>query len=215
MSPYGVGGAHRHTPEIEQNLDRRREWAGTVSFTPTLAPMARASSRVHRPRRSRRHRRLVREAWREAYADEAFVHLLPEGGGRALPACWGATVHLQVVLDARVGRVVAMAAVDNLTKGTAGAAVQCMNLALGLPEGTGLPVAGWRREPDAVAPDGVPRATVDRGGCPVVTSRAATGRRARRQSDRRAQRDLGHLSHAAVPRGATEGPLRWSRWLVR
>jgi N-acetyl-gamma-glutamyl-phosphate reductase len=51
-------------------------------------------------------------------------------------------VHLQVVLDERVGRVVVVAAVDNLTKGTAGAAVQCLNLALGLPEPTGLPIAG-------------------------------------------------------------------------
>ena len=52
------------------------------------------------------------------------------------------SVHVQVAVDERVGRVVAVAAVDNLTKGTAGAAVQCMNLALGLPETTGLPVAG-------------------------------------------------------------------------
>ena len=51
-------------------------------------------------------------------------------------------VHLQVTLDERVGRVVVVAAIDNLTKGTAGAAVQCLNLALGLPEATGLPVAG-------------------------------------------------------------------------
>jgi len=51
-------------------------------------------------------------------------------------------VHLQVALDERTGRVVAVAAVDNLTKGTAGAAVQCANVALGLPETTGLPTAG-------------------------------------------------------------------------
>jgi N-acetyl-gamma-glutamyl-phosphate reductase len=47
-----------------------------------------------------------------------------------------------VTVDERAGRVIAIAAVDNLTKGTAGAAVQCLNLALGLPETTGLPVAG-------------------------------------------------------------------------
>ncbi|GMA85372.1 hypothetical protein GCM10025868_06220 [Angustibacter aerolatus] len=51
-------------------------------------------------------------------------------------------MHLQVALDERVGRVVAVAAVDNLTKGTAGAAVQCANLALGLVETTGLPLVG-------------------------------------------------------------------------
>jgi N-acetyl-gamma-glutamyl-phosphate reductase len=50
-------------------------------------------------------------------------------------------VHVQVTVDERAGRVVSVAAVDNLTKGTAGAAVQCLNLALGLPEVCGLPVA--------------------------------------------------------------------------
>ncbi len=49
---------------------------------------------------------------------------------------------MQVALDERTGRVVAVASVDNLTKGTAGAAVQCANLALGLPEATGLPIVG-------------------------------------------------------------------------
>ncbi|MBD3782901.1 MAG: N-acetyl-gamma-glutamyl-phosphate reductase, partial [Micrococcales bacterium] len=69
--------------------------------------------------------------------------LLPEGAWPSTASVLGSNcVHLQVVLDERVGRVVAVAAVDNLTKGTAGAAVQCLNLALGLPEATGLPVAG-------------------------------------------------------------------------
>ena len=81
----------------------------------------------------------VREAWHTAYADEAFVHVLE-------PGTWPATAHVlgsnhvvvQVALDERAGRVVAVAAVDNLAKGTAGAAVQCLNLAVGLPESTGL-----------------------------------------------------------------------------
>jgi N-acetyl-gamma-glutamyl-phosphate reductase len=47
--------------------------------------------------------------------------------------------HVQVSVDTHAGRVVAVSAIDNLTKGTAGAAVQCMNLALGLPETAGLP----------------------------------------------------------------------------
>jgi N-acetyl-gamma-glutamyl-phosphate reductase len=47
-----------------------------------------------------------------------------------------------VTVDERVGRVIAVAAVDNLAKGTAGGAIQCANIALGLPETTGLPVAG-------------------------------------------------------------------------
>ncbi|QIM21067.1 N-acetyl-gamma-glutamyl-phosphate reductase [Phycicoccus sp. HDW14] len=144
MSPYGVGGVHRHTPEIEQNLTACGAGEVTVSFTPTLAPMPRGilatcTARVVPGTDAA----TVRAAWADAYADEPFVHLLPEGRWPATANVLGSNcVHLQVVLDERVGRVVVVAAVDNLTKGTAGAAVQCLNLALGLPETTGLPVAG-------------------------------------------------------------------------
>jgi N-acetyl-gamma-glutamyl-phosphate reductase len=85
----------------------------------------------------------VRAAWAAAYADEPFVHLLPQGRWPSTGSVLGSNaVHLQVTLDERVGRVVVVAAIDNLTKGTAGAAVQCLNLALGLPEATGLPDRG-------------------------------------------------------------------------
>ena len=144
MSPYGVGGTHRHTPEIEQNLTAAGAGPVTVSFTPTLAPMPRGilatcTARV-RPGTTAD---AVRAAWATAYADEPFVHLLPPGRWPSTGSVLGSNaVHLQVTLDERVGRVVVVAAIDNLTKGTAGAAVQCLNLALGLPEATGLPVAG-------------------------------------------------------------------------
>lgn len=144
MSPYGVGGVHRHTPEIQRNLTRAAGRAATVSFTPTLAPMprgilatttARAAAGVDAA--------AVRAAWETAYADEPFVHLLPEGQWPHTGSVLGSNlVHVQVTLDERSGRVVAIAAEDNLTKGTAGAAVQSMNLALGLPEATGLPTTG-------------------------------------------------------------------------
>ncbi len=144
MSPYGVGGVHRHTPEIEQNLGACGAGPVTVSFTPTLAPMPRGilatcTARVVPGVGPDE----VRAAWAAAYADEPFVHLLPEGRWPSTGSVLGSNcVHLQVALDGRTGRVVVVAAVDNLTKGTAGAAVQCLNLALGLPEATGLPVAG-------------------------------------------------------------------------
>jgi N-acetyl-gamma-glutamyl-phosphate reductase len=144
MSPYGVGGTHRHTPEIEQNLSASGAGRVTLSFTPTLAPMPRGilATCVASARRGVTATQ-VRGAWEVAYADEPFVQLLPEGRWPSTASVLGSnTVHLQVVLDERVGRVVAVGAVDNLTKGTAGAAVQCLNLALGLPETTGLPVAG-------------------------------------------------------------------------
>ena len=144
MSPYGVGGVHRHTPEIERNASRAAGRAASVSFTPTLAPMprgilatttARAAEGVDAP--------AVRTAWEQAYADEPFVHLLPEGRWPHTGSVLGSNiVHVQVALDERSGRVVAVAAEDNLTKGTAGAAVQSMNLALGFPETTGLPMTG-------------------------------------------------------------------------
>ena len=77
------------------------------------------------------------------YAAEPFVHVLPEGQWPQTQSVLGSnTVHLQVTVDEPAGRMVAVGAVDNLTKGTAGAAVQCLNLALGLPETTGLPIAG-------------------------------------------------------------------------
>lgn len=144
MTPYGVGGTHRHTPEIEQNLTAAGAGDVTLSFTPTLAPMPRGilatcTAKVV-PGTSAA---AVREAWTSAYADEPFVHVLPEGRWPSTGSVLGSNaVHLQVVLDERVRRVVVVAAVDNLTKGTAGAAVQCLNLALGLPETTGLPIAG-------------------------------------------------------------------------
>jgi N-acetyl-gamma-glutamyl-phosphate reductase len=145
MSPYGVGGVHRHTPEIEQNLGGVRGEDVRVSFTPTLAPMPRGilatcTAPVGTAEVSAAG---VRAAWERAYADEPFAHLLPEGQWPSTGSVLGSnTVHVQVALDERVGRVVAVAAIDNLTKGTAGAAVQCLNLSLGLPETTGLPVAG-------------------------------------------------------------------------
>jgi N-acetyl-gamma-glutamyl-phosphate reductase len=144
MSPYGVGGVHRHTPEIEQNLSASAGRPVTVSFTPTLAPMPRGILATCTARaKPGLDAASVRTAWQAAYIDEPFVHLLPEGQWpRTADVLGSNNIHLQVALDERTGRVIAVAAVDNLTKGTAGAAVQCANLALGLPETTGLPTAG-------------------------------------------------------------------------
>ena len=85
----------------------------------------------------------MRTAYEKAYADEPFVHLLPDGQWPTTAQVLGAnTVALQVAVDPDAGRLVVVAAVDNLTKGTGGAAIQCANLALGLPETTGLPLVG-------------------------------------------------------------------------
>jgi N-acetyl-gamma-glutamyl-phosphate reductase len=141
---YGVGGVHRHTPEIEQNLATVTDAPVSVSFTPVLAPMARGIlATCSAPAVSGLTAGRLREVYVAAYQDEPFVHVLPEGQWPQTQATLGAnTVHLQVTLDRRTARVVAVAAMDNLTKGTAGAAVQCMNLALGLDETAGLPLVG-------------------------------------------------------------------------
>ncbi|MCS0636195.1 N-acetyl-gamma-glutamyl-phosphate reductase [Streptomyces sp. LP05-1] len=144
MSPYGVGGGHRHTPEMAQNLSAAAGEPVGVSFTPTLAPMARGilatCTAKARPGVTGAD---VRTAYQKAYADEPFVRLLPAGQWPATASVLGSNaVQLQVTLDPAAGRIIAISAIDNLTKGTAGGAVQSMNIALGLPEETGLTTIG-------------------------------------------------------------------------
>jgi len=143
-SAYGVGGVHRHTPEITQNLSGLTGRTVSVSFTPMLVPMPRGILATCTAR-------LldgvtgddVRAAYEKSYGDEPFVHLLPDGQWPQTKSVIGSNaIHLQVTVDEDARRLVAVGAVDNLTKGTAGAAVQCMNLALGLDEGLGLSTIG-------------------------------------------------------------------------
>ena len=143
-SPYAVGGSHRHIPEIEQNLGKSRGDAIRISFTPTLVPMSRGILATCTARLAEgADPATVRQAWADAYAGEPFVQLLPEGQWPATATTLGAnTALVQVTVDQRAGRLVAVCAIDNLVKGTAGAAVQSMNLALGLPETTGLTSIG-------------------------------------------------------------------------
>ena len=146
MSAYQAGGAHRHTPEIEQAL---RTVAGgadvTVSFTPALAPMPRGilatcTARLRQPGTTTGDLRVALAA---AYDGEPFVSLLPEGRWPATAATTGGNAaHLQAAADAHAGRAVVVAALDNLGKGAAGQAVQAANLMLGLPETAGLSTQG-------------------------------------------------------------------------
>lgn len=143
-SPYAVGGTHRHVPEIAQNLRKAGAEEVTLSFTPTLVPMARGILATVTARlEAGATLEGVRSAYADAYADEAFVHLLPEGQWPTTAATLGANAaHVQVTVDEAVGRVVVCVAIDNLVKGTAGGAVQSMNIALGLAESTGLSTTG-------------------------------------------------------------------------
>jgi N-acetyl-gamma-glutamyl-phosphate reductase len=142
-SAYGIG-THRHTPEIEQSLAQLTEKRVRVSFTPVLAPMPRGIlATATAPLAPGVDDAAVRDAYTASYEKEQFVQLLPTGQWPQTKATLGSNaVHLQATADVRAGRLVAVGAIDNLVKGTAGAAVQCMNLALGLDEATGLTAVG-------------------------------------------------------------------------
>ncbi|MGV9195551.1 N-acetyl-gamma-glutamyl-phosphate reductase [Microbacterium sp. MC2] len=147
-NPYAVGGTHRHIPEIQQALAAVGAEGGTsgirISFTPVLVPMARgilATSTA--PIAPGVTDAQIRAAWEDAYGDETFVQLLPEGHFPRTADVLGANTALMgLAIDRAANRVVLVTAVDNLAKGTAGAAVQSMNIALGLEETTGLTVNG-------------------------------------------------------------------------
>jgi N-acetyl-gamma-glutamyl-phosphate reductase len=141
--PYGMAGAHRHIPEIVQNLQVAGGRDVRLSFSPVLVPMSRGIlATVTAPVAPAAPTAALRAAWQHVYADEPFVRLLPEGVWPTTGAVTGAnTALLQVALDEAAGKVVAVAAIDNLVKGTAGGALQSLNLALGLPEALGLPTA--------------------------------------------------------------------------
>jgi N-acetyl-gamma-glutamyl-phosphate reductase len=135
---YKVAGTHRHTPEIEQGLGARG-----IIFTPHLLPMTRGilATCYATPTDPARPASAYRDALASFYSGRAFVSVVDappdtahvRGSNRA---------HVFATFDARARRVVAMCAIDNLTKGASGQAIQCMNLALGLPETAGLDGVG-------------------------------------------------------------------------
>lgn len=136
-SPYKVG-RHQHTAEIVQALTAAAGAPVRVSFTPVLAPMPRGILATCTARTTAGEDEL-RRALHDSYQDEPFVHLLPPGSWPHTGSTVGAnTCQLQVVVDDSAGRVVVTAALDNLVKGAAGQAIQCLNLALGFPETAGL-----------------------------------------------------------------------------
>ncbi|CAN5487522.1 N-acetyl-gamma-glutamyl-phosphate reductase [soil metagenome] len=139
---YNIAGAHRHTPEIAQGLRRVTDKDVTVSFTPVLIPTSRGilatcTARTNAPVSQ------LRAAYEKAYDAEPFIHLLPEGQLPRTGAVIGSNAaQLQVAVDEDAGVFVAVCAIDNLVKGTGGAAVQSMNLALDWPETEGLSIVG-------------------------------------------------------------------------
>ena len=139
---YNIAGVHRHTPEIAQGLRAVTDRDVTVSFTPVLIPTARGILATCTARTSASLPE-IRAVYEKAYDAEPFIYLLPEGRLPATGSVIGSNAaQLAVAVDADAGVMVAVCVIDNLVKGTAGAAVQSMNLALGWPETDGLSVVG-------------------------------------------------------------------------
>ena len=143
LKAYKPGGIHRHTPEILQNLQPFTQDKLSVSFTPVLAPLPRGIlATITAGLKGGVGKREVDTAFREFYAQEPFCHVLPAGQQPETQNVVGTNmVHLQALVDERARRLIVTSALDNLCKGTAGAAVQCMNLTLGWEETLGLPQA--------------------------------------------------------------------------
>ncbi|MEZ7897570.1 MAG: N-acetyl-gamma-glutamyl-phosphate reductase [Flaviflexus sp.] len=142
LAPYGVGGTHRHIPEIMQNLRKAGAEIERLSFTPVLAPVSRGIlATVSIPVKPGTTAADVSNAYREAYDGEPFVQYSEQIPTTAMVT--GAnTALVHAVLDRDKQRLTAICAIDNLVKGTAGAAIQSLNLSLGFAEETGLTAVG-------------------------------------------------------------------------
>lgn len=142
VHPYAIG-KHRHMPEIEQELSLRAGRGVTVSFTPHLLPMNRGElETIIVELADGKTADDLRGAFAERYADEPFVHLLPDGAAPATRMVRGSNhVVLNVFADRVPGRAIVVVAIDNLVKGSSGQAIQNMNLMFGLPETMGLEAA--------------------------------------------------------------------------
>lgn len=140
---YGVA-EHRHTPEIEQQLSLAAGHSFHVSFTPHLVPMIRGIlATIYAQVEDGVSEDTLRECWQEAYQDEEFVHILPQGmWPQTKYALSSNHVFLQLKLDKRTGRVIIVSAIDNLVKGAAGQAIQNMNIISGFTENMGLGARG-------------------------------------------------------------------------
>ncbi|MEE4350891.1 MAG: N-acetyl-gamma-glutamyl-phosphate reductase [Pacificimonas sp.] len=139
VHPYGLTG-HRHMPEIEQELSGAAGEAVTVSFVPHLIPMNRGElETITVELANGADVADVRKALADRYAEEPFVHLLPEGRAPATRMVRGSNhCVLNVFTDRVPGRAIIVVAIDNLVKGSAGQAIQNLNVMFGLTETAGL-----------------------------------------------------------------------------
>lgn len=131
---------HRHTPEIEQTLSTLAGRGVTITFTPHLLPVNRGIlSTCYASLAVPMTLEQLHEIYHKRYVNETFVRVLPLGTLPNIAQVRGSNYcDIGLAVDLRTGRVIALAAIDNLVKGAAGQAVQNMNLMLSLPESTGL-----------------------------------------------------------------------------
>jgi len=137
---YGVGGVHRHIPEIEQELALLAGKKLTIAFTPHLVPMDRGilSTIYAMPVKPVAAAELV-ALYNDFYKGEPFVRVLPEGSFPSTAFVRGSNFcDMGLTVDNRSGRIIVVSAIDNLVKGASGQAVQNMNLMCGFPETMGL-----------------------------------------------------------------------------
>ena len=143
---YQVGGIHRHIPEIEQNLSKSANTPIQISFTPVLASLDRGILSVNTARlKAGFTAQQLHDAYQNAYGAEEFIDVLPLGEFPSTADTIGINKALiGISIDEHANRLVSICAIDNLVKGTAGAAIQSMNIALDLPENTGLTQIGFK-----------------------------------------------------------------------
>lgn len=141
---YKVAG-HRHTPEMEQELSLLARQPVRLVFTPHLVPMSRGIlATIYAQPKPGVTKAQLAAAFQDFYQGEPFVRLCPEPLLPNTIAVRGSNYcDLAFRLDNRTGQVIILSAIDNLTRGASGQAVQNMNLMLGLPETQGLDLVPW------------------------------------------------------------------------
>jgi N-acetyl-gamma-glutamyl-phosphate reductase len=138
--PYNAGGAHRHIPEMEQELINNGAAPGTkVVFTPNIVPQERGMiSSIYIPLKSARGVREFRSVYSSFYSGEPFVRVLADELPRTSDVTGTNFCEIGMVLDERSGVLIVFSAIDNLLKGASGQAVQNMNIIFGFDERTSL-----------------------------------------------------------------------------
>jgi N-acetyl-gamma-glutamyl-phosphate reductase len=141
VSPYAVGGIHRHTPEIEQALTQIAARPISITFTPHLVPITRGILTTAYADVAERHEDF-HALYRNYYKDKPFVVVLEPGEFPATKHVYGTNnCHIGLTVDEHTNRIIVVSAIDNLIKGMAGQAIQNMNLMFGVDETAGLPAS--------------------------------------------------------------------------